>query len=192
MIRSLLFHMKRIRNCRRFHKARANQVSYAVGIVKPQTENTVERSIRDLDLDVDVFNPKIRIPKVHKGRRVYRTEPMFRRYLLIKICQQIHEINSVNVKYFVAFIMTIDDTLAKVTDKTVQEIKSRCSGDDVLIMPRSSRFLQGELVRPKTGPFIDYLLRFEESNFQNKELATVSSFGRETILSFRKGDLVAA
>jgi len=167
-------------------------VSYAVAIVKSQTENTVARSIEDLDLGFDVFNPKIRFPKVHHGRRVYRVEPMFRRYILIKVCEQIREINSQSVRYFIAFITTVDDTLAKVPDKIVQQIKDRCKGDDTLIMPRSSRFLQGELVRPKTGAFVDLVGKFEESLFQNKELATFPFLGGSTIVSFKKGDLVAA
>jgi len=164
-------------------------MSYAVAIVTPQTENTVARSITDLGFDV--FNPKLRIPRVHRGRRVYKTEPMFRRYLLIRVCEKIREINFTTVKYFVSFLTTIDSTIAVVPDKVVTEIKSRCTGDDVMVMSRTSRFMQGEFVRPKSGPFIDYTLKFEESSFSNKELATLHSFGREVIMSFRKGDLVA-
>jgi transcriptional antiterminator RfaH len=168
------------------------QVSYAVGVVTPQTENSVAKAVQDLGLGFDVFNPKIRIPKVHRGRRVYHVEPMFRRYLLVRICEKIRAINRESVKHFIEFIMTVDDTLAMVPDKIVSEIKLRCTGDDILIVPRSSRFMQGELVRPKTGPFIDLIGMFEESSLQNKELATFPFLGGPTIIGFRKGDLVAA
>ena len=165
-------------------------MAYAVAIVTPQTENTVARSITDLGFDV--FNPQLRIPKVHRGRRVYKIEPMFRRYLMIKVCEKIREINFATVKYFVSFLTTIDSTIAVVPDKVVKEIKSRCTGDDVMMLPRTSRFIQGEFVRPKSGPFIDYMFKFEESSFSNKEFATLNSFGREVIMSFKKGVLVAA
>jgi len=165
-------------------------MSYAVAIVTPQTENTVARSIADLGFDV--FNPQLRIPKVHRGRRVYKTEPMFRRYLMIKVCEKIREINFATVKYFVSFLTTADSTIAVVPDKVVTEIKSRCTGDDVMVLPRTSRFIQGEFVRPKSGPFIDSVLKFEESKFSDKELATLNFLGREVIMSFKKGVLVAA
>lgn len=165
-------------------------MAYAVAVVTPQTENTVARSITDLGFDV--FNPQLRFPKVHRGRRVYKVEPMFRRYLMIKVCEKIREINFATVKYFVSFLTTIDSSLAVVPDKVVAEIKSRCTGDDIMVLPRTSRFLQGEHVRPKSGPFIDSVLKFEESSFSNKEMATLNFLGREVIMSFKRGVLVAA
>ncbi|SRR6266566_4742535 len=165
-------------------------MSYAVAVVTPQTETRVARSIADLGFDV--FNPQLRIPKVHRGRRVYKVEPMFRRYLMVRICEKIREINFRSVKYFISFLITTDSTLAVVPDKVVTEIKSRCTGDDVLVLPRTSRFLQGEFVRARSSALIDLVGRFEESRSPNKEFATFNLMGRSVVCTFKKGELVAA
>ena len=161
-------------------------MSYAVAIVRPQTENRVASSIAELG--VDVFNPRIKLPVIRRGRRVYRTEPLFRRYVFVEICEQIFEI--LRIKYLIGLIMTTDNTLAVVKDHEIENIKRQCSDDDVLFDVKP-KFIRGELVRPKTGALMDMIGKFESSS-RNRETATFCMLGRERFVSFKIGDLVAA
>ena len=162
-------------------------MSWAVAITHPNTESRVARDVADLGFEV--FGPRIRQSAVHRGRRVYREQPMFPRYLMIRMCANIFEVMA--VRYLVNLIRTTSNSPAVVSDLEIKTIKARCTGDDLLIVPRSSRFLVGELVRPKTGALVDMIGKYESSTGL-RELADFMLLGREVSVSFRKGELVAA
>ena len=161
-------------------------MSYAVAITSPMRESRVAGDISALGFSV--FYPRVRSLAIRRGRRVYRTSPMFPRYVLVQMCKEIFDLK---VDYLIGFIRTIDRTLALVQDQEIKKIRDRCSGDDIFTMSRNARFLPGELVRPKSGAFVDQIGKFE-SSIQNKELAAFYCLGRETIISFKYGELIAA
>ena len=162
-------------------------MSWAVATVHPNTESRVARDIADLGFEV--FNPRERVLAIRRGRRVYRERPMFPRYLMIKMCAEIFEV--LRVRYLIDLIRTASNNPAVVLDKEIISIKSRCTGADVLITRPTGRFLQGELVTPKSGPLADLIGSFESSS-RNRESAIFSSMGHSVVVSFKRGDLIAA
>ena len=162
-------------------------MSYAVAITLPMRETRVAEDISALGFSV--FYPRVRSLVIRRGRRVYRTSPMFPRYLMIKKCEEILDV--LNVKFLLGLMRTADRTLALVQDREIKNIRDRCTGDDIFTMSRNSRFLPGELVRVKEGALADLLGRYESSS-RNRELAAFMILGRSVICSFPRGELTAA
>jgi transcription antitermination factor NusG len=161
-------------------------MSYAVAICLPQRETKVAKDISDLGFSV--FYPRVRSLAIRRGRRVYRTSPMFPRYLMVRMCDEIFDLS---VDFLLGFIRTADRTLALVQDREIKNIQDRCSGDDIFTMPKNARFLPGELVRVKEGALAELLGKYESSS-RNRELAAFMILGRSVICSFPKGELTAA
>ena len=162
-------------------------MAFAVAITMPSRESRVAEDISALGFSV--FYPRVRSLVIRRGRRVYRTSPMFPRYLMVEMCAKIFDVLAVD--YLTGFIRTADHTLALVQDQEIENIKERCTGDNVFTLPKNSRFLPGELVRVNEGALSDLLGKYESSS-RNRELAAFMFMGRSVICSFKKGELVAA
>jgi transcriptional antiterminator RfaH len=166
-------------------------VSYVVAHVFAQQEaRTTDRLIA---LGFEVFFPKLKKLIISRGRRRIKIEPVFPTYLIVKQTDdsdQLHDIN--DTKGVITVLMTANHTPAKLRDESIKAIRAECTRDDVMIASSEAPFRTGERVRPKSGPFAAHVGIFQSMDSRNRVTALFTLLGRETVVFFESGDLVAA
>ena len=163
-------------------------MSWAVAITIPQAESRVAKEI--VALGFECFFPMIRTSSVRRGRRVYEIEPLFRRYLFVRMCDAIYELLS--VRQIIGFIQKTNSGIATASDAVIREIKNRCTGEGFLITPKQAKFITGQRVRPKSGALSNLVGVFDGLQIDNQESALFNLLGRSVRVSFAKGVLLAA
>lgn len=159
-------------------------MSWLVACTQPQAEFKVVSRMRDNDFEV--FFPRIRRKVMHRGRRIYRTDPMFPGYAMVRQCEKFRELFEIRRGQFSVMMQPDADLPALVPDDQVEEIRSMCTSDDVY--NESDRFKRGQKVRAKSGSLTDLVGTFTESR-SNQEIALFMMLGRSVPVSFRRGEL---
>lgn len=171
-------------------------MGWIVAYTHPSVEPKAAEQLRDAGFNC--FFPQTRKQVVVRGRRAFRIQPLFSRYLLVEACLSINNVFA--VRDINGAILTVDRVtqqkqFALVRDEVVNEIKSRCDRDGFVVLPDNvtkTGLIPGQRVRPTVGAFVDRVGVYEGMLTKNRETAIFGLFGRGVSVSFKLGELLAA
>lgn len=117
---------------------------------KPRWEEPVSQRLRQRTR-LDVFSPKMSVPKRRRNRRVLAIEMLFPSYLFVRMSLEPDPWYAVKWTPGVRGIVGTGDVPVPVPDEAIRLIKERCEdGETILWQPE---FRPGTTVRITHGPF---------------------------------------
>ena len=167
-------------------------MSFLVLCIFPKQEPKVADRISAIGYEP--FFPRLKRLVVRRGHRCTDVQPMFPNYLIVKERPEDDRQLAVlcSTPGVSELLMTVNNTPARASDAEIAKIRARCTHDDILIVKKHTGFLIGENVRPTSGPFQNFVGRFDSEHAGFRVSALLNLFGREVKVSFKQGDLVAA
>lgn len=101
------------------------------------------------------YMPLIRTPRLRMGRRVLRIEPMFPRYLFIRLDKERDNWAPIRSTLGVSSIVRLGQEPSRVPDDLVDMLRAREDVDGIQDLP-PAEFQRGERVRIEQGPLMGY------------------------------------
>ena len=163
--------------------------AWSVAITSPQRESCAADHI--IDQGFDVFYPRLKRIFVRHGKKTIRIDPLFPRYLFVLVHDAWRAL--LGTRDVVDVIRSAEQPVL-VSQKIVDDVKSRCDREGMFIVPkkRFNLFRKGASVRPKFGPFYGITGLYDGSLAHEREAALFNLLGREVRVCFKQGDLTAA
>lgn len=162
--------------------------AWAAAIIFGGTEPQVVERVKDAGFNF--FHPLQKKTIVKRGRRVEDVKPMLPGYLLVQAGHLIDKLLRVRG---VLNVVRAEDRKPLLVDGHVIEAfrMQHCDEYGFVLRKPEERFAIGQRVRQREGA-MDHLVGIFAGNLNNAESATFSLMGRQTVVYFKQGDLVAA
>lgn len=120
---------------------------------KPQKEELARVNLERQGYPV--YLPRMRTPRRRTGKRIIRVEPMFPRYLFIRLDTEHDNWAPIRSTLGVANLVRFGMYPSPVPDELIAAIRARDNESGIQDMPLNS-FEQGQKVRIEEGPFMGY------------------------------------
>ena len=118
---------------------------------KPRQESVAEENLQRQGFDI--WLPRLRLSRRRRGRWVDAVEPLFPRYLFIRLQAGGDDFAPIRSTRGVSGLVRIGMEPAQVPDPVVQALQQAADPDSGLLNPEASPLAQGDLVEVLEGPF---------------------------------------
>ena len=162
---------------------------YAVH-TKPRMEEAAKENL--LRQEYETFLPMLKIKKRLRGKWVDRVEPLFPRYLFIRLTMFEDNFAPIRSTRGVHQIVRFGDYPAQVPNDFIQALHAN---QDTLLGIRKSRepvFKKGEKVTVINGPLQGLTGIIENDNGDERVIMMLNLLGRENVLSIETDNLIPA
>ena len=139
-------------------------------------------------LGIELFFPRIQTRRFYRGQRQWIEEPLFPRYFFVSLVDQWNALLSA---IGVAGVIMSGEKPARVPEKIVGEIKSRCNKDGVYV-PYRFRFQAGQRVRIENGVLKGHFGIYRGMRSEDRADVLIQMLGATVHASFLEGDLSEA
>jgi transcriptional antiterminator RfaH len=162
---------------------------WAVAISAPQCERRAAEHITEQGFEV--FYPRLKKLLVRHGKKHFRLDPLFPRYLFV--CVQDAWRLLLGTRDVIDVIRSGEKPVL-VPQAIVDEIKARCDRDGFYReeKKRFDRFRRRSSVRVKCGPFFGRVGIYQGMTPHEREVVLFNMLGRVVRIDFKVGDLTAA
>jgi transcriptional antiterminator RfaH len=167
-------------------KREARILSWAVAVTVPKSERNVCDDIREGGLEV--FYPQIKKTVRRHGKTRHRFDPLFPGYLFVFVVDAWRRLLGIDG---VRGVLMACDRPAVVPGVVIDEMRNRCNGDGVLMVPAMPRIKLGSSVRVKVGPLAGLFGVFD-GEVSKREAALLYLLGCQRRVLFNYGELAAA
>ncbi len=136
----------------------------------------------------EAWLPLMCVRRRRTGRLAERVEPMFPRYLFIRLDDEHDDWGPVRSTLGVANMVRFSGRAARVPDDLVEAIRARCDGQGVWRVPERE-LRAGDPVRIEEGPFAGYEAIFKASTSRERVVVLLTIAGRETPVNIGRAEI---
>ena len=148
-------------------------------MTKPREDERAESHL--LNQDYELFRPMIRQFKIQGGKQVAVTEPLFPRYLFIRLDDVLGNWSKIRSTRGVAKMVRFTDMPAKVPDSLIEELRSQCIEDNIIdtIKDRPFVFEKGDEIEITEGSFRGLKAIIKAQVAEDRVLLLLNLLGKE-------------
>ena len=146
---------------------------------KPREDGRAEEHL--LNQDYELFRPMLRQYAIRKGKQVAVTEPLFPRYLFIRLDDVLSNWGKIRSTRGVAGLVRFTELPAKVPDSLMDLIKSQCTEDNIIDTTQEKPFVyaKGDEIEITEGSFRGIKAIIKEQVAQDRVLLLLNLLGKE-------------
>lgn len=137
----------------------------------------------------DVCLPRLRVPRLRRGRWQEAVEPLFPRYLFVGV-QDGQSVAPARSSRGVATLVRCGERFATVTEELIHALRSRGDAEGIAAAARAHPFLEGDCVRIVGGPFQDLEGIYCEASGDGRVRILMDLLGTSTSVTINAGLLV--
>ena len=158
-------------------------------MTKPREDERAEQHL--LNQDYELFRPLVRQYRIRQGKQVAVTEPLFPRYLFIRLDDVLSNWASIRSTRGVASLVRFTELPAIVPDSLVDLLRSQCDDGQIIDTTETRPFVyqQGEEVEIIEGSFRGLRAVIKEQVGQERVLLFLNLLGKEQELEVSIGHL---
>ena len=148
-------------------------------MTKPREDERAESHL--LNQDYELFRPMIRQFKIQGGKQVAVTEPLFPRYLFIRLDDVIGNWSKIRSTRGVAKMVRFTDMPAKVPDSLIEELRSQCIEDNIIDTTKYRPFVfeKGDEIEITDGSFRGLKAIIKAQVAEDRVLLLLNLLGKE-------------
>jgi len=148
-------------------------------MTKPREDERAESHL--LNQDYELFRPMIRQFKIQGGKQVAVTEPLFPRYLFIRLDDVLGNWSKIRSTRGVAKMVRFTDMPAKVPDSLIQELRSQCIEDNIIDTTKYRPFVfeKGDEIEITDGSFRGLKAIIKAQVAEDRVLLLLNLLGKE-------------
>lgn len=158
-------------------------------MTKPREDERAEQHL--LNQGYELFRPMLRQYRIRQGKQVAVTEPLFPRYLFIRLDDVLSNWASIRSTRGVASLVRFAELPAVVPDSLVDMLKSQCQDGNIIDTTEIEPFVykQGEEVEITEGSFRGLRAIIKEQVGQDRVLLFMNLLGKQQELEISIGHL---
>jgi len=148
-------------------------------MTKPREDERAESHL--LNQDYELFRPMIRQFKIQGGKQVAVTEPLFPRYLFIRLDDVLGNWSKIRSTRGVARMVRFTDMPAKVPDSLIEELRSQCIEDNIIDTTKDRPFVfeKGDEIEITEGSFRGLKAIIKAQVAEDRVLLLLNLLGKE-------------
>ena len=148
-------------------------------MTKPREDERAESHL--LNQDYELFRPMIRQFKIQGGKQVAVTEPLFPRYLFIRLDDVLGNWSKIRSTRGVARMVRFTDMPAKVPDSLIEELRSQCIEDNIIDTTKDRPFVfeKGDEIEITEGSFRGLKAFIKAQVAEDRVLLLLNLLGKE-------------
>jgi len=148
-------------------------------MTKPREDERAESHL--LNQDYELFRPMIRQFKIQGGKQVAVTEPLFPRYLFIRLDDVLGNWSKIRSTRGVAKMVRFTDMPAKVPDSLIEELRSQCIEDNIIDTTKDRPFVfeKGDEIEITEGSFRGLKAIIKAQVAEDRVLLLLNLLGKE-------------
>jgi len=148
-------------------------------MTKPREDERAESHL--LNQDYELFRPMIRQFKIQGGKQVAVTEPLFPRYLFIRLDDVLGNWSKIRSTRGVAKMVRFTDMPAKVPDSLIEELRSQCIEDNIIDTTKYRPFVfeKGDEIEITDGSFRGLKAIIKAQVAEDRVLLLLNLLGKE-------------
>lgn len=153
---------------------------YAV-YTKPRQERVAEDNLERQNYEV--YLPLIAEPRRQRGRWKQCIEPLFPRYLFVRLSLGCDNTGPIRYTTGVSKLVRFADELAVVDDHIVESLKRRADCAAGLYIPKTPVFAPGDRIVMDDGPFAGVEAIFQAETSSERVVILLNLLGRKNYIS---------
>jgi len=148
-------------------------------MTKPREDERAESHL--LNQDYELFRPLIRRYKLKGGKQVVVVDPLFPRYLFIRLDDVMGNWSRIRSTRGVARMVRFTDMPAKVPDCLIKALQSQCIEDNIIDTTEDRPFVfeKGDEIEITEGSFRGLKAIIKEQVAEDRVLLLMTLLGRE-------------
>ena len=148
-------------------------------MTKPREDERAESHL--LNQDYELFRPMIRQYKIQAGKQVAVTEPLFPRYLFIRLDDVLGNWSKIRSTRGVAKMVRFTDMPAKVPDSLIEALRSQCIEENIIDTTEDRPFVfeKGDEIEITEGSFRGLKAIIKEQVAEDRVLLLMTLLGKE-------------
>lgn len=148
-------------------------------MTKPREDERAESHL--LNQNYELFRPMLKQFKVKGGKQVPVIEPLFPRYLFIRLDDVLGKWSMIRSTRGVAKIVRFSDMPAKVPDTLVEDLRSQCVQDNIIDTTKEKPFVfkKGDEIEITEGSFRGISAIIKEQVAEDRVLLLLTLLGKE-------------
>lgn len=154
---------------------------------KPRKESVAEQHLQRQGWEL--YLPRIQQPHRRRGRWVEVIEPMFPRYLFVRLRFGVDNIGPIRYTTGVRDFVRFAEEPAVVPDEVVETLKRAADCDSGLHYPKGPLFKSGDAVIIEEGPFAGLQAIFLAETGQERVVILLEMLGRENRVTVKRNCL---
>ncbi|MGH8550041.1 MAG: transcription/translation regulatory transformer protein RfaH [Methylococcales bacterium] len=154
---------------------------------KPRQEAVAEENLERQSYDV--YLPRIAQSRRHRGRWRRCIEPLFPRYLFVRLGIGCNHTSPIRYTTGVSNLVRFGDELGVVDDQIVESLRRRADGATGLHLPKDPVFTKGDRVVMDAGPFAGVEAIFQAETGSERVVILLNLLGRNNYISIDGGRL---
>jgi len=148
-------------------------------MTKPREDARAEQNL--LNQGYELFRPLLRQYQVKKGKQVAVSEPLFPRYLFIRLDDVLSNWAKIRSTRGVARLVRFSDLPAIVPDHMIGELRSQCKGENIIDLTENKPYVyeKGEEIEITVGSFRGIRAIIKEQMAQDRVVLLMNLLGKE-------------
>ena len=148
-------------------------------MTKPREDERAESHL--LNQDYELFRPMIRQFKIKGGKQEPVIEPLFPRYLFIRLDDLMSNWSRIRSTRGVAKMVRFTDMPAKVPDSLIEALRSQCVQDNIIDTTEEKPFVfeKGDVIEITEGSFRGITAFIKEQIAEDRVLLLLNLLGKE-------------
>lgn len=148
-------------------------------MTKPREDDRAEAHL--LNQEYELFRPLLRQHKIKKGVQVAVTEPLFPRYIFIRLDDVLGNWSRIRSTRGVAKMVRFTDLPAKVPDSLILALQSQCIEDNIIDTTQEKPFVytKGDEIEITEGSFRGITAIIKEQVADDRVLLFLNLLGKE-------------
>ena len=148
-------------------------------MTKPREDERAESHLQNQDFEL--FRPMIRQFKVKGGKQMPVIEPLFPRYLFIRLDDVFGNWSRIRSTRGVAKMVRFTDMPAKVPDSLIEAIRSQCVRDNIIDTTEEKPFFfeKGDEIEITQGSFSGITAIIKEQVAEDRVVLLLTLLGKE-------------
>jgi transcriptional antiterminator RfaH len=165
-------------------------IGWFVIYTKPRQESVAQENL--LRQGFETYLPWLRRPRRLRNRRVEASEPLFTRYLFVRLDPDERSVAPIRSTTGVTSLVGFGNQLLPVPDAVIHQLRSAEGPDGHVHPPQERPFVPGDIVRIDAGPFEHLTGVFLERRGRERARILLEVLGKASAISVPRYHLVAA
>jgi len=148
-------------------------------MTKPREDERAAQHL--LNQEYDIFRPLLRQFKIRKGKQVAVTEPLFPRYLFIRLDDVLSDWSKIRSTRGVSQLVRFNELPAIVPDSLLSDLKSQCVDENTIDITSKKPFVfkKGDEIEITEGNFRGIRAIIKEQTCEDRVLLLLKLLGKE-------------
>ena len=158
-------------------------------MTKPREDERAAQHL--LNQDYEFFRPLLKQFRIKKGKQIAVTEPLFPRYLFIRLDDALSDWSKIRSTRGVAQLVRFTELPAVVPDDLILEIKNQCVDDDTIDITLERPYVleKGDEIEISEGSFKGIRAIIKQQIGEDRVLLLLKLLGKEQELEVSLNDV---